>query len=309
MKTQREFATRCILSFAIAMIVVGVTTAAAFAQNVVIVVNGDPITALDVEQRTKFIKITTQKTPSRQEVLNELIDERLKIKEGRRWGLELPDSEVDSAYANMGERMHKTADQLTQDLEKSGIHPNTLKERIKAQMVWENLVRGRFSASLQLSDKDIDLAVQTDKEPADAPIDFLIRPILLLVAPGSPSAVYESRRKDAEALRSRFKSCEEGLPAARAMEGTVIRAQVVRSSADMQPELRKILDAIPVGQLSAPEVTKLGIELFAICGKQDSKSEGRQKKRARDAIYSKRFEETSRKYLERLRREALIERK
>src|SRR6516164_2462186 len=107
MKTQREFATRCILSFAIAMIVVGVTTAAAFAQNVVIVVNGDPITALDVEQRTKFIKITTQKTPSRQEVLNELIDERLKIKEGRRWGLELPDSEVDSAYANMGERMHK----------------------------------------------------------------------------------------------------------------------------------------------------------------------------------------------------------
>ena len=28
---------------------------------------------------------------------------------------------------------------------------------------------------------------------------------------------------------------------------------------------------------------KLGIELFAICGKQDSKSEGRQKRKARDA--------------------------
>jgi peptidyl-prolyl cis-trans isomerase SurA len=309
MKKQREFMTRCILFFAAAMIVVDAATVTALAQNVVVIVNGDPITALDVEQRTKFIKLSTQKTPSRQEVLNELIDESLKVKEGRRWGLELPDADVDSAYANMGERLHKTADQLTQDLAKSGVHPNTLKARIRAQMVWENLVRGRFSASLQLSDKDVDLAAQTDQEPAEASIDFLIRPILLIVPPGSPPAIYESRRKDAESLRSRFKSCEEGLPAARAVEGTVIRAQVVRSSAEMQPELRKILDAIPVGQLSAPEVTKLGIELFAICGKQDSKSEGRQKRKARDAIYSKRFEEQSKKYLERLRREALIERK
>ena len=243
-------------------------------------------------------------------VLNELIDEKLKVREGKRWGLEVTDAQIDAAYASMGERMHKTAAQLTEDLEKSGISPSTLKSRIRADMVWQELVRGRYSASLQLSDKDVELALATkDGESPEPATDYIIRPILLLVPPGSPQSAYESRRKDAESLRARFKGCEEGLPAARAIESVVVRDQVIRNSGDLQPELRKILAAIPVGQLSAPEVTKLGVELFAICGKQDSKADSAEKRKARDAIFSKRFAEQSKQYLHRLRREALIERK
>src|SRR5204862_7438178 len=120
----------------------------------------NPTTQPVAEHRTYIKKLTTQKSPIRQEVLNEHIDERLKVREGKRWGIELSDADIEGAYANMGERMHKTAEQLTQDLEKSGINPATLKARIRASTVWESLVRGRFSASLQLSDKDVDVALQ-----------------------------------------------------------------------------------------------------------------------------------------------------
>jgi hypothetical protein len=68
----------------------------AFAQQVVVMVNGEPITAYDIDQRAKFNQLTTHKAPVRQEVIDELIDEKLKIKEGRRWGIEVPDSDINA---------------------------------------------------------------------------------------------------------------------------------------------------------------------------------------------------------------------
>ncbi len=46
------------------------------AQTVAVMVGGEPITSLDIEQRTKLTTLTTHKTPARQEVVQELIDEK-----------------------------------------------------------------------------------------------------------------------------------------------------------------------------------------------------------------------------------------
>jgi peptidyl-prolyl cis-trans isomerase SurA len=296
----------------LAAILVAVAAASpARAQNVVVMVNGDPITALDIEQRTKFIHLSTQKTPTRDAVLNELIDEKLKVKEAKRWGIEVPDSEVDSTYASMGSRMRLTADQLTQSLAKSGVTPQTLKTRIRADLAWQSLVRGRYRESLQLADPDINKALETSKaEDTDTTsYDYVLRPILLLVPPGSSDAIFESRKKDAEGLRARFKSCEEGLGLARGVRDVAIRDRVIRSSGDLSPELRKVLDSVPLGQLTAPEVTRLGVEMFALCAKQESKSDTPGKRKARESVYTKKFEQTSKRYLNQLRRAAMIERK
>jgi len=298
----------CRRLLAAALIIVS-TAIAAFSQNVIVVVNGEPITALDVEQRMKFIQLSTQKAPVRRDVINELIDEKLKVREGKRWGIEVSDSEVDNIYASMGNRMRFTAEQLTQSLEKGGIKANTLKARIRADSVWQQLVRGRYQSSLQLSDKDVELALQSRSDAAQeaaTTVDYVMRPILLLVPPGSPPAVSENRRKEAEALRARFKNCEEGLPIARGM-GAIVRDQVIRNSGEIATEQRKILDGVPVGQLTAPEVARHGVEMIAICGKQDSRADTAGKRQTRDALYSERFEKQSKAYLQRLRREALIE--
>jgi peptidyl-prolyl cis-trans isomerase SurA len=300
---------RLVVATAMATFMVVATPLAAPAQTVIAVVNGEPITALDVESRMKFIQLSTQKPGVRPDVINELIDEKLKVKEGKRWGMELTDAEVDSMYANMASRMHQSADQLTQNLQKGGVNPQTLKTKIRADSVWQQLVRGRYSASLQLSEKDIELELQKKNEsgqPTTA-IEYTLRPILFLVPPGKGAAI-DAKRKEAEALRTRFKSCQDGLPAARAM-GAVVRDQVIKNSGDLGPELQKILDAVPVGQMTAPEVTRHGIEMWAICSKQDSKADAPVKKQAREALATARFEQQSKSYLQRLRREALIERK
>ena len=281
---------------------------AARAQQVVVVVNGEPITALDIEQRSKLNQLSTHKVPARQEVLDELITEILKVKEAKKWGLEVSDAEVDAAYGNMATRMRLTTDQLTQVLAKGGVNPATLRHRIRADMTWPQLVRGRFQSSLQIGEKDL-LTAATDGKPEESVgYDYTLRPILLLVPAGAPEAVVEGRRRDAEALRNRFQGCEQGISFVRGLRDVAVRDQVIRSSADLPPELRKVLDSIEVGKLTPPETTKLGIEMFAICAKKESSAENSPgKRRARESLAAERYEERSKQYLKEIRRGAMLE--
>jgi peptidyl-prolyl cis-trans isomerase SurA len=280
----------------------------AFAQQAVVMVNGEPITAYDIDQRAKFNQLTTHKTSSRQEVIDELIDEKLKIKEGKRWGIEVSDSEVNSQVDGMAGRMRMSTDQLTQNLAHGGIALSTLRSRIRAETAWQSLVRGRYQSSLQVPEKDILSALETKGGEAETvAYDYTMRPILFLVPPGSGEAAFEARKKEAEGLRARFKDCQEGLTLARTMRDVAVRDQVTRSTSDMTAETRKIIESVPLGQTTAPEVTKLGIEMFAVCVKSESKADTAAKKQARDTIFQQRYEQQSKRYLAEIRKAALIE--
>jgi peptidyl-prolyl cis-trans isomerase SurA len=277
------------------------------AQQVVVIVNGDPITALDIEQRTKLTQLSTHKTPTRQEVLDELINERLKVREAKKWGLEVPSSEVDNAYASMAKRMQMTPAQLTEQLAKSGVNAATLKARIKADITWPQLVRGRYQSSLQIGDKDI-LTAMESKANDTVGYDYTLRPILFVVPTGSPDTFIEGRKREAEGLRGRFQGCEEGIAFARALKDVAVRDQITRSSADIPPEQRKVLEGVEVGRLTPPEVTKFGIEMFAICAKKESAADNTPGRRqARESIMAERYEQRSKLYLQEIRRGAMLE--
>src|SRR6266851_1531103 len=173
------------------------------AQSVAVMVNGDPITNYDIEQRTKLNFLTTHKQMPRDEVVNELIDEKVKIKEAKKFGVDPTSTDIDQSYGGMASRMRITPDQLTKSLETQGIRPDTLKNRIKADMVWTSLVRGRYKESLQVGEKDVAAAVQAgggdEKQQADA-FEYKMQPIVLIVPRGSAQAVIEGRQKEAETL-------------------------------------------------------------------------------------------------------------
>jgi peptidyl-prolyl cis-trans isomerase SurA len=236
-----------------------------------------------------------------------LINEILKVREAKKWGLEIPSSEVDSAYATMASRMRLTPEQLTEHLAKSGVHTTTLKARIKADLTWPQLVRGRYQQSLQIGEKDI-LSAMESKSNDTVGYDYTLRPILFFVPSGSPDSFVEGRKREAEALRGRFQGCESGLGFARALKDVAVREQVSRSSADIPEQLRKVLEGVEVGRLTPPEVTKFGIEMFAICAKKESAADNSPGRRqVRESIMAERYEKRSKQYLQELRRGAMLE--
>lgn len=280
------------------------------AQQVLVMVNGDPITNYDVEQRMKLVQISGQKSPDRQATIQELIDEKLKIQLLKKFAIEGMDQDVENAYANMARRMRTTPAAFTEQLAKSGIGSGTLKQRIRAEITWNQIVRGRYQSTLQVADKDVLAKMEASKtdESKTVGYDYTLRPIVFIVPRGSPPAVVEQRKKEADALRARFQSCDEGVALARGLRDTAVRAPITKSSTELGPELRAILDKTDIGKLSAPEVTSQGIEVYALCAKKQSSAENSPgRKEVRDEMYSERFKAVSARYMKELRSQAMIE--
>jgi peptidyl-prolyl cis-trans isomerase SurA len=297
-----------ILGCAAALILIGCASPL-HAQTVVVMVNGEPITNYDIEQRSKLTFLSTHKAPDRQQVINELIDEKVKIKEGKKYGVDPGITDIDQSYAAMSSRMRITPDQLTKTLELQGIRPDTLKARMKAEMVWTSLVRGRFKESLQIGEKDVAAAIQVsgdEKQQTDA-FEYKMQPIVLIVPRGSAPAAIDARRKEAEALRNRVQTCDEANSFFKTMQNAAIRDTVTKTSADLPPALRDVLDKTPIGHLTEPEVTKQGVEMVALCGRNPTTIDTPKKKEIRDKMYAEKFEAKSKSYLQEVRRAAMIE--
>lgn len=280
------------------------------AQYVAVVVNGEPITNYDIEQRTKLIQLSTRKTPPRKEVMDELIDEKLKHQLVRRYNIPDLSKDVDNAFTNMARRMRASPKQFTEQLAKSGLGTETIKSRIKAELIWSQIVRSRHQSSFQFSDRDIEarLGTRPPEESGVAGFDYTLRPILFIVPRGSPQAAYEARRREAEALRGRVQSCDQGIVLARGLRDVAVRTPVVRSSAQLDPALRDVLEKTEIGRLTPPELTIQGIEVHALCDKKPSKPEDLPGKReARDQLFKERFETLSKRFLAELRSQAMIE--
>lgn len=302
----RSFRLRLVFACAVALTTCGFASAL-HAQNVVVMVNGEPITNYDIEQRAKLTLLSTKKSAPRQQVLDELIDEKVKIKEAKKFGIDPSGSDIEQAFANMGSRMRMSGDQLTKMLESQGIRPETLKQRIRAEMVWSSLVRGRYKDSLQVGEKDVQAALgESDKQTGES-FEYQMQPVLLIVPRTAPPGVREGRLKEAETLRARVQSCEEANTLFKSMQSAAIRPTVIKTSADLPPALRELLDKTPVGHLTAPESTKQGIEMVALCSRKPTTADTPKKREIREKMFAEKYDAKQKAYLRDVRKAAMIE--
>jgi peptidyl-prolyl cis-trans isomerase SurA len=297
------------LGLGAAALLLGLMAAApAHAQLVAAMVNGEPITAFDIEQRSKFIQVSAHKTPSRQEVLDQLIDEKLKVQEAGRYNMDAPKPEVERALSNMATRAGMSLDQFTQALAGRGIKIDTIRSRMRAEIAWNGLLRARFPATLSIEDRDVREAVEKKGGSAETvAYDYRLRQILFIVPKGASQSVVESRIRDAESLRSRFEDCQNGFALARSMRDVAVRDPVRRSSADLPDNLREVLNSTAVGKLTKPEITAQGVAVFAVCEKSQNPTDTPERRAARNQLFQSRFEAQSKRYLAEIRRTGMIE--
>jgi len=279
------------------------------AQTVAVMVNGEPITDYDIEQRSKLNFLTTHQQSNRQDVVNELIDEKVKIREAKKFGVDPTSSDIDQSYSAMGSRMRLSADQLTKTLESQGIRSDTLRARIKADMVWGSLVRGRYKERLQVGERDVQAAVKADGGDTDKvdAFEYKMQPVVLIVPQGSAPTAVQARQKEAEALRARVQTCDEANSYFKSMQNAAIRDPVVKTSADIPQVLRKLLDDTPIGHLTPPEITKQGVEMVALCGRKPTTVDTPKKREIREKMYTEKYEAKSKAYLLEIRKAAMIE--
>jgi peptidyl-prolyl cis-trans isomerase SurA len=87
-----------------------------------------------------------------------------------------------------------------------------------------------------------------------------------------------------------------------------VRGSTTRSSADLPAPLREILDKTEVGRLTSPEVTTQGVEVYALCRKEESGTENTpEKRKAREELINAQFKIKAEAFMKELRSQAMIE--
>ena len=178
--------------------------------------------------------------------------------------------------------------------------------KLKADIGWQAIIRGKFSGDFQFREQDI-LAAAKGEDKDKVGYEYVLRPVLFFLPRGASQAAIDGRRREAEALRGRFQSCEESLAFTRALSEVAVRDQIVRNSADLPAQLREVMNNVGVGKLTPPEVTPNGIEMFAVCAKRENTADTPSKRAARDELLNQKFNAQAKRYLKELRAKAMIE--
>ena len=278
--------------------------------SIKVLVNDDPISDYDIDQRERFLAITTQQQPSpalKKQATDMLIDERLQLQEGRKLGGTADDADVNKILEDMAGKNNLSVDGLATALGKAGVNIKTLKDRIKAQIIWQDAIGRKFRRDVQIADADIDKAVSEaggeggGGETEDA---LQLRQVKFEIPAGADQGTIASRLAAAESLRARFGSCAE---LAKGVSGASVKTLADQKPASLAQPARLLVTNAKVGQMTPPMISQAAVELYALCGKRSFKGDDAARQTAQRKLLSQELSLRAERLLRDIRAEAFIE--
>ncbi len=274
--------------------------------RVIATVSGVPITSFDIPQRQRLLQIREGRPHSAEQALQDLINDRIKFAEARRYRVEANEQQVAAAYAQVAQRSGIDPRGFDQVLRSQGIEPRVYKGKLRADLSWSNLIGARYGRTIFITDTQLVDALAR-RQGATRPVNYVLRPIVLLVAGNAPPAQVQRRMGEANALRARFSSCATDLEKVATIPDAAVREQFRRLNTDLSPAFRQVLDQTAVGKLTPPSRTQQGIEMIAICSKEEaSTSDTAARNQVREEMTTAEMKRISETYLARLRQTAVI---
>jgi len=274
--------------------------------QVAAIVNGEPITVLDVTERMKLHK-GSGKNVSRKDALEELIEYKLKLQIAQRADITPTQSELDRAFVSMAQRSGRSSTQFEQALQQSGVDVGRLKERIKSDLAWQQYVQAN-SGNVIVRDADLVAAMQARGQDMHLKsTQYTMRQVIFVVRRNAPDSVRAARAKEAEQLRNLVTSCDQVPEMARQFNEVVVKPPVRRLSSDLSPTLQKLLQSLPDGRMAPPEATTNGIEIVAICDRREVPADISSNRELRNELLGKRLEAYEKRMLDKMRRTSIIQ--
>ncbi|RFC66544.1 peptidylprolyl isomerase [Fulvimarina endophytica] len=247
-----------------AMVGLGATPVQA-ASAVKAVVNGQPVTTYQIRQRAAFLKLRRVAGNTTQKATDELIDEALKKQEIKRQGISIPDQAVNGAYENFAKSNKLTLAQLNQVLGQAGFSEAGFKDYIRVQMGWGQAVATRIRQEERLSEQDAVQRMLARGGEKPSTTEYSLQQVIFVIPTGQRASILGNRKREAEAFRSRFQSCENSFNIAKGLRDVTVR-DLGRVAQPELPALWKddVMRTNP-GRATAPKETERGVELIAVC--------------------------------------------
>ena len=119
-------------------------------------------------------------------------------------------------------------------------------------------------------------------------------------------AAKRSAMAEAEAARGQAKDCDTMRKIGK-QKAPQLSSEGKLTASQIAPEMRKVIEAMPIGQVSQPIVQKNGVGVIMVCGKTAGNTGGLNRDDIAESILRQRFDTLSRRYLRDLRRTAFVD--
>ncbi len=139
-------------------------------------VNGEIISSEDLQNRINAFMMNTKipfnsqtKSMITQRVLNNAVDEKLKLQEAAKNGISISDKEVAAQMRLFEQNNGIPTGQLTKILQKAGVSEDTMQEQLKSDLAWVRLIRKKYYAEGAPTQKEINQTMAEAKADLNTP--------------------------------------------------------------------------------------------------------------------------------------------
>jgi len=236
-----------------------------FAATVVVKVNGQPITDIQIAQRVALKKL--EKKGGTKEATEELITEAIELQEATRLGFSVSESDIDAAYLDLARQIKVSPSNLDKILTQNGVGLQTLRDRLKASIAWSKVVQTVVNSKVSVSEADIDTQARAKLTAANS-YDYILKEVIFLMPGGKGNA--SARTAQANAYRKAFTGCANAVQESLTYTDAAVRDIGRRHATQLEPAVADELSKLSVGGITKPRVMAGGVSMLAICAKESS---------------------------------------
>ena len=176
--------------------------------RVVAIVDDDIILATELQERLILIKRNIEQremeAPSEEvlarETLDRLILESIQLQLANRYGVRIPDAQLDEAMRRMAAGSNLTLEQFRDAVEANGQNYVAMREEIRREMMIQRVQQGNVSRNIEISDEEVDNFLSTEEG------EIMTQPEFRIV-----QALLEVSKSDSKSERSRKEEFVDGV--------------------------------------------------------------------------------------------------
>lgn len=295
--------------------------------SIIAVVNDQPITELDLNQRIILLEILgdlPRGGMNKQQALRALIDDQVKLVEAKRFSMVPTDTEISQQIGRLAKGMNLSREQLLAKLKERGISEASFRRYVQASTAFSRLSTAKFREDVKVTDSEVDakmaeikseLGSQTSKimsDPRMKPVTVYSLMEISLPVDGDDPMLLQSRAMEAQQVMQRFKGCGSLKSAASGIFDVRPGKKMEADGSKLPKQMKTALDKAGVGRAIGPMRAKGGIQLIAFCGvrtitppKPDFKMPSREQ--VEQMVTNEKYDKLEQDYLDQIRDRVYVE--
>ena len=205
---------------------------------------------------------------AREEILNKLIDEKIKDQEIKRFNIKVDEKEIDQTIERIKEVNYYTDEELRAALAGEGLAMEEYRERLKEQMLRSKLVNREIKSKIVITKEDLKSYYDSHSAKYGGEKKYHLQNIIIQVSPLADQAEKQQIKKKMEVVLEKLK---DGEP----FENMVVsysESPLASKGGDLgffsldqlSPNLREAIKGLEAGELTPVLDTDQGYQIFLV---------------------------------------------